>query len=198
MQGESTSILEETNSPPNIKVEVKSLTPRPKDTVQSPYTQPKLIASIKTKVNKKEQLEEARNSYHSQPYPRQDHQPYVPCNKISHPIALEWSETLSRLDPLQRLYAKKAINDVLFEAELGNLHRHSVRINESDSYYLKTSPSHAGSDDADPGPSSSQMADPISIKNNQQTPEREYKHTITYLHCSLENDDEEQDNVFGD
>lgn len=58
------------------------------------------------------------------------------CNYLSEPqvsgarsIAFDWAETLERLTPTQRLYAKKAINDVLFEAELGNLHRYSVQIN---------------------------------------------------------------------
>ncbi|CAK1603572.1 unnamed protein product [Parnassius mnemosyne] len=57
-----------------------------------------------------------------------------PCNthtnqnvNLTNPIALEWSNTLERLDPIQRLYAKKAINDILFEAELGNLNRDSVK-----------------------------------------------------------------------
>lgn len=52
-----------------------------------------------------------------------------PTTNCSNPIALEWAETLDRLDKNQRLFAKKAINDILFEAELGNLNRHSVQIN---------------------------------------------------------------------
>lgn len=43
---------------------------------------------------------------------------------------LVWSKKLKGLDPTQRLYAEKAINDILFEAELGNLSRYSVRIND--------------------------------------------------------------------
>ncbi|KAL4720892.1 hypothetical protein ACJJTC_002934 [Scirpophaga incertulas] len=35
-------------------------------------------------------------------------------------IAFDWAETLERLTPSQRLYAKKVINNVLFEAVLGN------------------------------------------------------------------------------
>lgn len=42
---------------------------------------------------------------------------------------MDWAETLNRLDPMQRLYAKKAINDILFEAELGTLNKDSMQIN---------------------------------------------------------------------
>lgn len=41
-------------------------------------------------------------------------------------IANDWAETLDTLEPNQRLFAKKAINDIFFEAQLGNLDRHSV------------------------------------------------------------------------
>lgn len=41
-----------------------------------------------------------------------------------------WGEKLMALDAQQRLFAEKAINDVLFEASLGSLNRHSVKINE--------------------------------------------------------------------
>lgn len=45
-------------------------------------------------------------------------------------VAKVWAQKLDRLEPLQRLYAEKAINDILFEAELGNLKKHSVEINK--------------------------------------------------------------------
>nr|XP_023020622.1 uncharacterized protein LOC111509164 [Leptinotarsa decemlineata] len=41
-----------------------------------------------------------------------------------------WSEKLQTLEYQQRLFAEKAINDILFEVTMGNLHRYSVRINE--------------------------------------------------------------------
>ncbi|XP_055855149.1 uncharacterized protein LOC129918564 [Episyrphus balteatus] len=44
-------------------------------------------------------------------------------------LAKIWTTKLNQLKPLQRLFAEKAINDVLFEAQLGTLHRHSVQIN---------------------------------------------------------------------
>ncbi|XP_061717276.1 uncharacterized protein LOC133525066 [Cydia pomonella] len=44
-------------------------------------------------------------------------------------LAHIWSQKLEKMEPMQRLLAEKAINDVLFEAELGNLNRNSVKIN---------------------------------------------------------------------
>lgn len=46
-------------------------------------------------------------------------------------LAKVWTNKLKCLDPNQRLYAEKAINDILFEAQLGTLHRNSIQINES-------------------------------------------------------------------
>ncbi|XP_050671375.1 uncharacterized protein LOC126969844 isoform X3 [Leptidea sinapis] len=43
---------------------------------------------------------------------------------------LEWAMKLARMSPQQRLFAKKAINAVIYEAELGNLHEDSVCINK--------------------------------------------------------------------
>lgn len=45
-------------------------------------------------------------------------------------IAKAWGEKLLQLEPQQRTLAEKAINDVLFEASMGSLNRHSVKINE--------------------------------------------------------------------
>ncbi|VVC99617.1 unnamed protein product, partial [Leptidea sinapis] len=46
------------------------------------------------------------------------------------PDILEWAMKLARMSPQQRLFAKKAINAVIYEAELGNLHEDSVCINK--------------------------------------------------------------------
>ncbi|XP_058460238.1 uncharacterized protein LOC131435947 [Malaya genurostris] len=48
-------------------------------------------------------------------------------------VARVWGEKLIDLDPQQRLFAEKAINDILFEANMGCLHRNSVKINEDSS-----------------------------------------------------------------
>ncbi|XP_059049131.1 uncharacterized protein LOC131844301 [Achroia grisella] len=62
--------------------------------------------------------------------------PYHTCScctqltKIRNSIARIWVDKLENLEADQRLLAEKAINDVLFEAEMGTLHRHSVKINQ--------------------------------------------------------------------
>ncbi|XP_055622402.1 uncharacterized protein LOC129765969 [Toxorhynchites rutilus septentrionalis] len=45
-------------------------------------------------------------------------------------IAKAWGEKLLQLRPHQRHFAEKAINDILFEACQGTLHRNSVTIND--------------------------------------------------------------------
>jgi hypothetical protein len=52
-------------------------------------------------------------------------QPETEFNKIANTLALE----LEKMDPQQQLFAKKAINEILFEGQMGTLHRYSVQIN---------------------------------------------------------------------
>jgi len=59
-------------------------------------------------------------------------------------IAKVWASKLKTLDLNQRIFVKKAINDVLFEAQLGTLHRNSIQFNsqstiENYSHLLSTS-----------------------------------------------------------
>jgi len=44
-------------------------------------------------------------------------------------VAKVWGEKLLGLEYEQKLFAEKAINDILFEASLGNLRKNSVQIN---------------------------------------------------------------------
>lgn len=50
-------------------------------------------------------------------------------NEAYDEVAKVWTVKLKKMDPLQRIYAEKAINDILFEAQLGTLNRKSVQIN---------------------------------------------------------------------
>lgn len=58
------------------------------------------------------------------------------------PTALYWSSKLDKMHPTQRFYAERFINDILLEAELGNLNRNSVKINVQE-YITTPSPTHS-------------------------------------------------------
>ncbi|XP_055614280.1 uncharacterized protein LOC129760649 [Uranotaenia lowii] len=45
-------------------------------------------------------------------------------------IAQGWGVEYRKLSATQQLYAKKFIDDILFEGRLGNLHRHSITVND--------------------------------------------------------------------
>ncbi|XP_022201818.2 uncharacterized protein LOC111058586 [Nilaparvata lugens] len=55
------------------------------------------------------------------------HEPQDDIDKI----AAAWAAELRKMDPQQQLFAKKAINDIIFEGQMGTLHRNSVEINVS-------------------------------------------------------------------
>lgn len=56
-------------------------------------------------------------------------------------IAKAWGEKLLTLESKQRSFAEKAINDILFEASLGTLHRDSIKINVENVFENATSDS---------------------------------------------------------
>lgn len=76
-----------------------------------------------------------------------DHSSKISKEKEIPSIAIAWGEKLLQLHPQQRNLAEKAVNDVLFEASQGTLHRHSVKINEGFSYPSSTITSPVGSVD---------------------------------------------------
>ncbi|CAK1585835.1 unnamed protein product [Parnassius mnemosyne] len=45
-------------------------------------------------------------------------------------LAKVWAAKLTKLESTQKLFAEKAINDILFEAQLGKLNKNSVKVNE--------------------------------------------------------------------
>ncbi|ETN67644.1 hypothetical protein AND_000535 [Anopheles darlingi] len=46
-------------------------------------------------------------------------------------LVKSWLADYEKLSPDQQLYAKKFINDVLFEGQLGNLHRYAITVNNA-------------------------------------------------------------------
>jgi len=43
-------------------------------------------------------------------------------------IAIAWASELQKMNTKQQIFAKKAINDILFEGQMGTLHRNAIQI----------------------------------------------------------------------
>lgn len=76
-------------------------------------------------------------------------------------ISKVWANKLKAIDPRQRLFAEKAINDILFEAQLGNLSKDSVKINEHYQVGVTQSNSYFS-----PSPGSTSVLSPVSTGNS--------------------------------
>lgn len=63
------------------------------------------------------------------------------CAKLQEPpcedfhLASAWAKELGAMTPDQKILAKKFINDVIFEGQMGTLTRNSVKINEPEYIY---------------------------------------------------------------
>lgn len=60
------------------------------------------------------------------------------CDEYSLTIANAWTGEYRVLSEDQKIFANKSIDDVLFEARMGTLHRNSVKINQNVSRYENT------------------------------------------------------------
>lgn len=104
-------------------------------------------------------------------------------------IAIGWGIELSKMTPNQQLYAKKFIDDILFEGRLGNLHRHSVSINHSplslspySTVYNQYPQSHNPRSPYSSSPSPySQSPSPILQQQPHQLPYSSSSHTTTFV-----------------
>lgn len=118
------------------------------------------------------------------------------CNTLQKPksefqiIASGWGIELSKMTPNQQLYAKKCIDDILFEGRLGNLHRHSVSINhlpsplnpQSTLYNHQYSQSYNSRSSYLSSPSThSQSPSPILLQKPHQLPYSSSSHTTTFV-----------------
>ncbi|XP_067014601.2 uncharacterized protein [Anabrus simplex] len=59
-------------------------------------------------------------------------------NSSEYSVAKVWAQKLKELEPRQKLFAEKAINDILFEAQLSNLNRNSVQSNVNTRHTCET------------------------------------------------------------
>lgn len=91
-------------------------------------------------------------------------------------IAKVWANKLKNLAPLQMLLAEKAINDILFEAQLGNLNKDSIQINRNVSY----SPMYSSKSSVAPTPTPPSLSSPP-----EYTPQTDYNQPVNPMCYSM-------------
>lgn len=59
----------------------------------------------------------------------------LPCKRLRQTedsdemkIPIAWASELQKMNAQQQMFAKKAINDILFEGQMGTLHRNAIQI----------------------------------------------------------------------
>lgn len=95
------------------------------------------------------------------------------CKRMSEPedenavLGKVWATELSKMSKDQQIFAKKAINDIIFEGQMGTLHRYSVQIDVPPSRISKPTECFISSPKSDTSDqSNSQMQAPSSHSDN--------------------------------
>ncbi|VVC98980.1 unnamed protein product [Leptidea sinapis] len=116
--------VEEESGISSITGQTESSSKLPTSTsTQSPLPPSASISPVQIKKKKKEDLQHDLMTLARDHYKKPENEYQV--------MARNWAFKLERMSGEQRRLAEKFINEILFEGEEGNLHRHSVVINPS-------------------------------------------------------------------